>query len=171
MQIIAKKCKKSLLIILTVCILNAVLVFNRQIAYAEDEAPAYYYMLAEPNIDQAQIALTINANTGSNTVNAVRTVISFDPALVQAQSIMTDDSICDVFLEKEIDNINGTITLSCGKPSPGFQGEGIIGRVDFKITTWGMTPFIFSEGTMMLANDGYATNIMEMAIGKTLIIE
>ncbi len=142
----------------------------RTLAEADDISPAYYYLEAVPGEAMDSVSLRLKMNTGGRPVNAVRTVITYDPAMVEAVQLQADGP-CEIFLEQIIDNDNGRLVLSCGVPNPGFSGDGELAEFIFSVKQKGWTDFAFDNGTMMLANDGYATDIMEMSFGKVLITE
>lgn len=109
---------------------------------------------------EARVAVKIK--TGEFAINAVRTIIHFDPELVEIKGIETADSVCDpsLFVEKIVDNKNGQAIISCGKPSPGFIGDGVIAQLVFRPKIKGKLALSFAYDSQVLANDGYGTETL-----------
>jgi hypothetical protein len=147
------------------------MVYSTPFAVAEDYSPAYLYLGITEDAAQEQIAATVNYNTGGRFTNAVSMRIKFPAEIVQAEEIIINESVCGMVIENTIDNASGEIVLTCGSIGNGWTGKGELANITFAKKSSGWTEFSFAPGTMMLAGDGSAANILEMAIGKTIITD
>ncbi|MEN9913248.1 MAG: hypothetical protein RLY66_656 [Candidatus Parcubacteria bacterium] len=108
--------------------------------------------------------VSIILDTGNEHINAVSTVLSYDPKIIEIASVDTEDSICTQFLEKMIDTIHHQVRIACGLPSPGFSGSsGQVATIIFKPLKAGSSDIRFTNETMVLANDGLGTNVLRVA--------
>ncbi len=103
-------------------------------------------------------------------VNAVRTIVIFDPTAVKILGIKTINSFCDqnLFIEKIIDNGQGRVIVSCGLPTPGFVGQGRVVELVYER----LQPKSFELNLMesqVLANDGLGTDVLLGASGARYI--
>ena len=115
---------------------------------------------------EQNIAITVYS--GGEAINAAKTVLYFDPKLVEVLRIDTEDSFCsqDLFIEKIIDNKKGEVIISCGLPNPGFSGPiGTIAEIVVMAKKDGNFSFRFGDDTQVLANDGLGTNVLRIATG------
>ena len=131
------------------------------LVYAESRSTLFFSSDSELIINrEARVAVKIK--TGEFAINAVRTIIHFDPELVEIKGIETADSVCDpsLFVEKIVDNKNGRVIISCGKPTPGFIGEGVVAQLVFRPKIRGKLGLSFAYDSQALANDGYGTETL-----------
>ena len=108
-----------------------------------------------------QISVTISS--GGEAINAINANLTFDPTILQVQDIDTTSSICrsGMFLEKTFDNKTGEIHLTCLIPSPGFDKDtGTIANIVLNPIHSGSTAINFNDSSLVLANDGLATNVL-----------
>jgi len=106
-----------------------------------------------------------------NPINAAQTDLTFDPKIIQAIDISTEESFAEIFLQKEIDNENGLVIISGGLPNPGFSGENCkFATVLFMPLKEGETTLQFSNTSMVLANDGRGTNILKNVSSVPIVI-
>lgn len=104
-------------------------------------------------------------------INAAQTDLTYDPKIIQAIDISTEESFAQIFLQKEIDNENGRVVISGGLPNPGFSGEGCkFATVLFMSVKEGETVLEFSDTSMVLANDGKGTNILKNVSSVPIVI-
>ncbi len=104
-------------------------------------------------------------------INAAQTDLTYDPKIIQAIDISTEESFAQIFLQKEIDNENGRVVISGGLPNPGFSGEGCkFATVLFMSVKEGETVLEFSDTSMVLANDGKGTNILKNISSVPIVI-
>ncbi len=103
---------------------------------------------------------------GGESINAVTADIEYDPQTIMIKEIITDNSWCnpDLFLEKNIDNINGKVTITCLLPNPGFSGsKGVVAALAIQPLREGQFFLRFGPDTKVLANDGLGTNVLRRA--------
>jgi hypothetical protein len=100
-------------------------------------------------------------DTKNQSTNAVGFALSYDPNMVEILNMTTDKSFCSFYADNSFDNIKGEVRISCGKPNPGFTGTSIMVRLNLRSKAPGNT-LIKSDPdrTMVLANDGKGTNIL-----------
>ncbi len=113
-----------------------------------------------------QQQLAVKLISGGENINAANIVINYDPAMVEVRDINTTHSFCqdDLFVEKSIDNKKGEVTIVCGVPTPGFNGdEGVVAELIVKPLKEGAVSFTFSPYTQVLANDGLGTDVLRHA--------
>lgn len=116
-------------------------------------------------------SVLINANTGSQPINAGTAQINFDNQRLEVQDIGYSRSIFNLWTEEpKFSNVAGTIRFSGGLPNPGFVGSsGSMLRVTFKGISAGQASVIFTSGSL-LANDGQGTNILDSLKGGLFTI-
>ncbi len=110
------------------------------------------------------------ANTDGKAVNAVSLYVAFDPEKLRILNVNTSDSFCQFYPENKFNNTAGTISISCGAPSPGFTGESVIAVVDFYTTNIGQASLTITDKSQILLNDGKGTNIFSTPIEHKLLI-
>ncbi len=111
-----------------------------------------------------EILLDISVDPGGQSINAVGVFIFFSTSTLEATSINIENSFCDLFIEHTIDNKEGKISIQCGKPYPGINVESPIAQISFKTqkspdATW--NGFKFDDNSMVLANDGFGTDVLK----------
>jgi hypothetical protein len=146
-------------------------VFSAFNAAADDYTPAYLHLGTSEISGTNCISVKAHYNTGGRFVNAVSMRIKFPAELVQADDVIINESVCGMVLENFIDNTSGEVVLTCGNIGNGWTGDGVLADIEFTKKAAGWTEFSFAPDAMMLAGDGTAENILEMAIGKTVITE
>lgn len=109
--------------------------------------------------------ISILVNSGEESVNAFNVGINFDPNMIQIENISIESSVCDEFLEKNIDNEAGKIRIACIVVNPGFIGRnGNVADIVFKIKKHGQVGLVFDRDTEVLANDGLGTSVLRTAL-------
>ncbi len=105
--------------------------------------------------------IEIRVQTSGTAINAVSTLVKYDPLSLEVVSMTTADSFCVYYLNNSFDNIKGEISISCGLPNPGFQGDSIVVHLDMRAKVAGSTTIKFDQSqTEVLANDGHGNNIV-----------
>jgi hypothetical protein len=108
-----------------------------------------------------QISITLSS--GGEAINAIEANLTFDPTIIQIDDIDTSTSICrsEMFLEKSFNNQTGEIHLTCLIPTPGFaKDNGVIANLKIHPIQAGMVNIGFNDSSLVLANDGLATNVL-----------
>jgi len=106
-------------------------------------------------------------DTGGQSANAIFAELNFPIRSLRAESLDTDNSICDFFLEDSFNNEQGTMNIACGKPYPGFNGVAEVVEITFSTIEPTIASFDFTDA-MVLANDGFATNILKKTEDKVI---
>lgn len=116
--------------------------------------------------------LTVNIilDPGGQAVNAVGTIVYFPADKLAIDRIDETDSACEFFMDEEFNNASGTLKFSCGTPTPGIEKKSELAQIIFKKKKSGWATLNFDTETMVLANDGYSTNILKMLRGQKILI-
>jgi hypothetical protein len=104
-------------------------------------------------------------------VNAVKTDLSYDPTIAEVVSISTEGSFATIFVEQIIENDVGFARLSGGLPNPGYSGpEHLFATFYLKGISPGVFKVEFLQSSMVLANDGKGTNILQNTTPASFLI-
>lgn len=122
------------------------------------------------NAKGSNLTVKIMLNPGGQAVNAIGTIISFPAEILAINSINKDGSACEFFIDEEIDNNSGQLKFSCGTPTPGIEKESQLAQIIFTKKKSGWATLSFNDDSMVLANDGYSTNILKMLRGQKIYI-
>lgn len=113
--------------------------------------------------------LELKLSTGAQAVNAVSTVLTFDPLHLEILTMETEQSFCSFYMENSFDNMKGKVNIACGSPTPGFRGDSTILKLIMRVRNGGPTTVSAAmKDTMVLANDGKETNLVRTAPVLTL---
>jgi hypothetical protein len=115
--------------------------------------------------------IAIRAITGGEAINAVNIELSYDPAKIEINDIITVNSFCDsdLFIEKGVDKQNGKVKISCGVKFPGFLGgTGIVAELGIQPLGESQTSLRFDGETRVLASDGLGTDVLRQSIGGVI---
>ena len=100
-------------------------------------------------------------NPESQSINASGVVLGYASSSINILGALTGNSFCDFFLDNSFDNNTGVLKLSGMKPYPGVATTSLLGQILFeKINTATTTIYIQQDQSMVLANNGFATNIL-----------
>lgn len=111
--------------------------------------------------------VAVRIDSGGESINTVRVVVQYDPAIAKVVEIDTKKSLCppQMFLEREIDNKKGEVTITCVIPSPGFSDVGgVIAVLHVQPLAAGRFKLQFDKETAILANDGLGTDVLRQSI-------
>ena len=111
--------------------------------------------------DDNGFSIDASVDPGGQAINAVGMNISFDSEILQIKKIDTIDSFCELFIQNEFDNLNGTFSIACGKPFPGVATSSQIARISFEVIGCGWAHLNFSDDALVLANDGFGTDVLK----------
>lgn len=116
--------------------------------------------------------VSVEVNTGVESVNTFDVGLQFDPSILKIRDILLNNSVCEEFLESSYDNVKGTIRITCILPTPGFSGKnGNVADIVFSMKKSGHAGLVFTDDTSVLANDGLGTNVLRMATNGSYEIE
>lgn len=104
----------------------------------------------------------LRVRTNGTAINAIGFTLVFNPAYLEVENMTTDKSFCTLYTENSFSNDKGTVRLSCGTPRPGFQGDSLAVRLTMRARIAGSSAVLLDPSkTMILANDGKGSNIVE----------
>lgn len=138
---------------------------------AEDRTASLYLDGITKNIEKNTFDLKILVNPGGQAINTVGIILNFPVEKIKVKNINIADSFCDLFVENNFDNIDGQIKISCGKYYPGINSQAEIATIKFDITKVGLTKFTFDESSVVLANDGFGTDVLESVNDKSIYLK
>jgi len=104
--------------------------------------------------------ITIALNTGNRAINAFKVKILFPPDKLQVASSGVGYSITGFWVNRpSFSNMNGTIELEGGIPSPGINTDyGAIATLTFRVKSTGQAILKFDSDSSVFLNDGKGTN-------------
>jgi hypothetical protein len=150
-------------------------------AIAEEE---FYYRGPKLNQESAASALfltPIREKTGDSftldlvvdptgeEINTVSTEISFPADKLSLEDLGKENSFCSFFMEEKVDNALGKIKISCASPYPGTAKLSNVVSLTFKRINPGPADLSLSPDSLVLANDGYGTNVLKDLKGQTIV--
>jgi len=105
--------------------------------------------------------VSVLVNTQGKAINSAEAVLNFPTAFLEIVSISKSSSIFSLWVEEpSFSNNAGTISLTGGLPTPGFNGSaGNIISIVFRAKRAGLASLVFSSA-IVRANDGEGTNIL-----------
>lgn len=146
-------------------VMNRILVEFNQTPYLLHNAT----LALEPGYDafaqNATHRIAIRLTTGGEAVNAAEVLLGFDPKMLSVEEVLMENSFCVFTVATEVDNKSGKVRVACGLPTPGFSGRGIVAELLLRPRAAGYAGITFEEGTMVLANDGFGTNVLRLSEG------
>ena len=113
---------------------------------------------------------TIMVNTQGQNVNAVAAYFTYPADKLDAVSVDTSGSVMTLFAEQTA--ANGSVSISGGKPTPGFSGVQKIAAVDFRVKAGasGQAVFAFTSGAAVL-RDSDNQNILSLPSSQNATIQ
>jgi len=116
------------------------------------------------------VSVDIMVNSGEQSMNLVHAVIHYPSDKLMFNAIDFDDSAFSLFL-KEVDAKKGTITILAIQPFPGIKGIAEVAHLQFKALTNGDINLNLGDDSIVLANDGFGTNILSNTMDISYCIE
>ena len=122
-----------------------------------------YFTVDSPSISVGQaFSVELRVQTGPRSINAVGSLIKFNPLYLEVTNITTDSSFCSFYLDNTFDTIKGEVNVTCGAPNPGFSGDSLVVHINMRAKLAGTTSLTLDrDQTNVLANDGKGTNILQ----------
>lgn len=117
-----------------------------------------------------KLIIDLVVDPGGEDVNAIDTEISFDKDRLKLIDISHDKSFCEFFIEEDV-SVDGKIKLSCLAPFPGIKEIRNVYTLTFEKKDKGETEIRLSPRSMVLANDGYGTNIVREIKNQKINLE
>lgn len=94
-------------------------------------------------------------------INTVQVDLKYPPELLEVVEVLTLESFAEIFIQKEVRNDLGIARISGGLPNPGYTKEsGLFAKVLFLTRNPGIGQVEILPTSMVLANDGKATNVL-----------
>lgn len=160
------------LLIVALVTLSAPSVIRRATGVLPRTAEFYFLDTGTSLITGQSFPVELRVRTGEMPINAMGFTMKFDPNRIEVQRMTTDKSFCTLFTDNIFDNQRGTVTVSCGRPTPGFTGDSIATRVTFRAKVPGIATISIDESSsLLLANDGKGSNISKETPKLTLSIQ
>ena len=170
--------KKILLTIVGIIVLIAgigagVFLVQKQQELRKQAAPATNLSLLPASIN-TEIGQTFNLSvaidTAANTVTAADIYVTYDPQVVEAQSIDPGSFLPVVLLPAATDNTIGKASITLGSsPTEPKQGTGTLATITFKALTAGTANITFSAQTQA-AGVGEQGNVLTGTNPATVVI-
>jgi len=149
--------------IVSVAVVYAETLILREFGFPPNSQTASFIIPAKGQYRIGEIfPMKIEVENLQNSINTVQADVGFDMARVEVVHISTADSFASIFLQEEINNEGGWARLTGGLPNPGFfDRHGVFGTIYFRGKTAGLVEIGFLPSSMILANDGAGTNILQ----------
>jgi hypothetical protein len=175
----------AVIVLLTMAVFSGTFVINdyflkRDVLRLEEQTQAIYnssmrFAPESGTFDlESQQTIDIQVLTGGEAINSTQVNVSYDPGIVRIEEILTEGSFCppEFFVQKEVDNLAGKVSIACGLPSPGLTKEvGTVATLVMQPVASGNAALRFEPGTRVLANDGLGTDVLRVAIDAGYRIE
>jgi len=131
--------------------------------------------------NSAQLYFTINSvndfvdadimvNSGKQSMNLVYAVVHYPSDKLMFNAISFENSAFSLFL-KEINIEKGTVTILAIQPFPGIQGIARVAHLQFDPLVKGDVNLTWGDHSVVLANDGFGTNILDNVVNIYFHIE
>ncbi|MDD5527642.1 MAG: cohesin domain-containing protein [Patescibacteria group bacterium] len=114
------------------------------------------------------LTLDLVVDPAGEEINTVSAEISFPTDKLFLTNLSKTDSFCSFFVEEKIDNNLGEIKISCVAPYPGTDKMSNVVSLTFKQIDSGAAELSLSPDSLVLANDGYGTNVLKDLKGQTI---
>lgn len=155
----ARKLIKSIIVILIIIFYLSPIIIHAE----ETERSVSFYLLPDENFynDPNYLVVNIFAYTASNSINAVNIDLKFDDEKLSLMNSELNSSLCMFTIMNGVDSGSGDYYLSCGTPIPLSDEKIKVAQLMFEKTGDGWVNFEFSNDSIILAADGFGTNILE----------
>jgi hypothetical protein len=117
------------------------------------------------------LTLDLVVDPAGEEINTVSTEISFPTDKLSLTNLSKTNSFCSFFVEEKIDNALGKIKISCVTPYPGTEKMSNVISLTFTNLVQGSADINLSDDSMVLANDGYGTNVLKNLEGQTIELD
>ncbi len=125
-------------------------------------AATLYFSPSSGNFTVGNIfTVSVLVNTQNKAINSTEAALNFPTDFLEVVSINKSSSVFSLWVEEpSFSNKAGTISLTGGLPTPGFNGSaGNIISIVFRAKRAGLASLVFSSAAVR-ANDGEGTNIL-----------
>lgn len=115
------------------------------------------------------ILLDLVVDPGEDEINTVSANIFFPANKLSLEMLSKNNTFCLFFVEEEIDNEIGWAKISCMKPYPGTDTVSNVISLVFRKKEAGEANLVIGD-SLVLANDGYGTNVLKEIKNQTVFI-
>lgn len=144
---------------------------DRQPQKAEERTASLFIENTDKKTKGYIYRINIMVDPGGQAINTVGLNLNFSKEKLEVTDIDVDNSFCDMFIDNTFDNKTGEIKIACGKPYPGIDTTAQIATVTFAVKQKGLLKFNFSDDSVVLANDGFGTDVLESANNKSIYLK
>lgn len=118
-----------------------------------------------------QIIIEVIVDPNENNINTISLNLKYSTSTLELINTNLENSFCSLLIENTNNNITGVINISCGKPDPGTSIESIVSELYFKKINQGWASITIDQNSLVLANDGFGTNILNEISSKNFLIK
>ena len=136
---------------------------TQRIAYEVDQKTAAlsFALAAETNDETGTTTkLAVIVDPGNTAVNTVSMCISYPTDNLKFIGVQNNDSAFAISFTEIDDPIDGVLVIHYFQPYPGVILESNVTNLNFEIIGSGTSTVSFLEETMVLANNGYGTDVL-----------
>jgi hypothetical protein len=133
-----------------------------------EQSTSALFLTPVRKLDRNTFTLDLVVDPSGKQINTVSTEISFPADRLSLIDLSKTDSFCSFFVEENIDNDQGKIRLSCVAPYPGTDKMSNVISLTFRQAGTGPAELSLSPDSLVLANDGYGTNVLKSLGGQTV---
>ena len=133
--------------------------------FAADSSAHAATLSLSPPIGTFSVGSTFNMSilldTTGQSVNALSSLISFPPDMLQVVSPSLGQSVVGVWTNApKFDNVNGTLSFEGGIPDGIVADNALVSTITFRVKSVGTAIVKFIDPSKVLANDGLGTNVL-----------
>ncbi len=140
-------------------------------AIERDYKPGYFYISGDTQASvNVPLLVSFGIDSNNQLVNAVSLQVEYDPKYLEVVKVDTTQSFCQFYPENRFNNMQGTLSIQCGAPHPGFKGKGVVASVQFIPKNVSQTNIAVSDKSMILVSDGKGTNIFTKPLTHPLTV-
>ena len=136
---------------------------TRRIAYEVDQKTAIlsFAPATETNDKTGTTTrLAVIVDPGNTAINTVSMRISYPTDNLKFIGTQNNDSAFAISFTEIDDRVDGVLVIHYFQPYPGVILESNVTNLNFEIVGSGTSTVSFLEGTMVLANNGYGTDVL-----------
>lgn len=119
--------------------------------------------------DENKMHAELWLNPDNQAVNAVGIFADFSTSTLTLDTMEINRDFCQLIIEAK--SMDGSVDIQCGLPNPGVDQKTKIADLDFDTIQNGWANLNFHESSMILANDGLGTNILNSIENKKILIQ
>lgn len=136
-----------------------------------EKTPSALFLTPIKDREGNLIALDLVVEPHQAEINTVSAEISYPTNKISLKELSKNNSFCSFFIEEKIDKAAGIIKISCATPYPGTDKTSRVITLFFEGLEKGGADISLSDNSLVLANDGYGTNVLKEIVGQEIIVE